>query len=75
MKIIVPGRVLQDTVYRGKCTYCGCVVEFTEDEAATEGIANAPYVICPTAGCCEEIVGRVVLNVNEIHTDLSYRDK
>ena len=45
MKIIEPGRNLKDDIYIGKCNYCDCKFESSNDEV--EMIAGCECHRCP----------------------------
>ena len=57
MRIITPGKLPQERIYRATCLSCGCRFEFARAEALyvhDQRDGDALVVKCPTPGCNKE---------------------
>lgn len=53
IKIIKPAT---QTLFQGKCSKCGCVIEFEESDFIRDDSRFSDYVECPTANCDTQIM-------------------
>lgn len=63
MKVIRPGVLPKDIIYKGTCTFCGCQVEAAYDEITRRNLGDRysgeflEYSVpCPTAQCNRKII-------------------
>ena len=58
MKIIIPGELPQNKVYKATCRNCKGMFEFTREEALLHSCqrnGSSLVINCPTRGCNKEV--------------------